>query len=187
MSALQEDSPASLEAGQTSDNAKDPELKTWQRYLVLFIVSWNCLVVTSTSTSLLVATPEIAKTFGTTAEILNGTNAAVLIAMGCSSLLWSPLSDVLSRRFSYNAAIVVLFLTSVGTAVSPNMAAFTAMRILTGLTGTYFMVAGQTFIADIFVPVVRGRAVGCLMVGSVAGTAVGTFGTPREALSGLAC
>lgn len=150
-----------------------PELKTWQRYLILFIVSWNCLVVTSTSTSLLVATPEIAATLHTTAEILNITNAAVLIAMGCSSLIWSPIADIYTRRVSYNTAIVSMFLTSIGTALAPNMAMFTAMRILTGLTGTYFMVAGQTIIADIFVPVVRGRAIGCMMSGSVAGSALG--------------
>lgn len=38
------------------------------------------------------------------------------------------------------------------------------------------MVAGQTIIADIFPPVTRGRAVGCLMVGGVAGTAIGALG-----------
>lgn len=150
-----------------------PELKTWQRYVILFIVSWNCLTITSTTTSLLIATPEIAATLRTTAEILNVTNSGVLIAMGCSSLIWSPISEIFSRRISYNAAIVVLFFTSIGTALAPDMATFTAMRVLTGFTGTYFMVAGQTIIADIFIPVVRGRAVGCMMVGSVAGSAIG--------------
>lgn len=152
-----------------------PELKTWQRYVILFIVSWNCLTITSTTTSLLVATPEIAATFHTTPESINIANAGVLVAMGAASLIWSPISDIWSRRVSYNAAIFVLFLVSIGTALAPNMATFTAMRVLTGCTGTYFMVAGQTIIADIFIPVVRGRAVGCMMVGSVAGSALGTL------------
>ncbi|KAH6991505.1 major facilitator superfamily domain-containing protein [Ilyonectria sp. MPI-CAGE-AT-0026] len=174
MDELREDGLPPPERARASDNNTNAlKLETWQRYLILFIVSWNCLVVTSTSTSLLVATPEIAASFSTTAEILNLTNSAVLVAMGCSSLIWSPLGQVFSRRISYNAAIIVLFLTSIGTAVAPNLACFTAMRILTGLTGTYFMVAGQTIIADLFAPLVRGRAVGCLMVGGVAGTAVG--------------
>ncbi|KAJ3517695.1 hypothetical protein NM208_g14668 [Fusarium decemcellulare] len=63
--------------------------------------------------------------------------------------------------------------TSIGTAVASNLAAFTALRVLSGLTGTYFMVAGQTIIADIYQPLVRGRAVGFMQVGSVAGTAIG--------------
>lgn len=141
--------------------------------MILFLVSWNCLVITSTSTSVLIATPEISADLRTTPTIINITNSGVFVAMGLSSLLWSPLSDLLSRRISYGLSIAVVFFTSIGTAVSHNMATFTAMRVLTGLTGTYFMVAGQTLIADTFKPLVRGRAVGCMMVGSVAGAALG--------------
>lgn len=151
------------------------DLPSWQKATILFIVSWNCFVVTSTSTSLFVATPEIAATFRSTVETINVTNAPVLIAMGCSTLIWAPLAEIFSRRLSYNIALAVMFATSVGTALAPNVSTFTSMRILTGLTGTYFMVAGQTIIADMFVSVVRGRAVGCMMAGSVAGTALGTF------------
>ncbi|KAJ5214897.1 hypothetical protein N7468_010576 [Penicillium chermesinum] len=50
---------------------------------------------------------------------------------------------------------------------------FIAMRILSGFCGTFFMVAGQTIIADIFEPVVRGTATGVMMVGSVSGPAIG--------------
>ncbi|KAL5043904.1 hypothetical protein BDW71DRAFT_199470 [Aspergillus fruticulosus] len=156
-----------------SPNLDPKSLSTAQKCLILFIVSWNTLVVTFLSTSLLVATPEIASDLVTTSEILNITNAGVLIAMGCSSLIWSPLAEIFSRKGSYDAATVVMLLASIGTALAPSMAVFTSMRVISGLTGTYFMVAGQTVIADIFVPTVRGRAVGCLQVGSVAGSALG--------------
>ncbi|KAL4863201.1 hypothetical protein BDV12DRAFT_206728 [Aspergillus spectabilis] len=193
--------PTDLEAVEraqtTTSNA--PGLKNSQRYLILFIVSWNTLVVTFLSTSLLVATPEIANDLNTTPELLNVTNAGVLIAMGFSSLLWSPLAEIITRRHSYNAALLLMFVASIGTAVAPNMRTFTAMRVVSGFTGTYFMVAGQTIIADIFIPTSRGKAVGCMQVGSVAGTAVGpciagiivTFSTWRSiywlqvAMSGL--
>jgi MFS family permease len=129
------------------------DLPTWRKYLIVFVVSWAGLVATFSSTSILIATPEIAADLSTTSEILNVTNAGVLVAMGLSSLIWSPLSDIFSRRRIYNIAILFFFVPSIGAAVAPNMATFTAMRILAGLTGTYFMVAGQTFIADIFEPV----------------------------------
>ncbi|KAL3435840.1 major facilitator superfamily domain-containing protein [Aspergillus tetrazonus] len=156
-----------------SPSPKPKSLSTARKCLILFIVSWNTLVVTFLSTSLLVATPEIASDLETTSEILNITNAAVLIAMGCSSLIWSPLAEIFGRKRSYDAATAVMLLASIGTALAPNMAVFTSMRVISGFTGTYFMVAGQTVIADIFVPTVRGRAVGCLQVGSVAGSALG--------------
>ena len=148
-------------------------IPSWRRYVILFIVSWNCHVVVATSTSVLVASPEISAELHTTPTIINITNSGVLLMMGISSWIWVPLGDWLTRRISYSLSVLLLFVTSIGTAVSHNFATFTAMRLLTGLTGTYFMVAGQTIIADIFGPLVRGRAVGCMMVGSVAGGALG--------------
>lgn len=160
------------EGQQESTNA--PELPKWRRYVILFIVAWNTLVVTSTSTSLLIATPEISDELKTTPEILNITNAGVLLAMGCSSLIWSPIAELSSRRIAYNTAVFVMTIGSIGTALAPNMGVFTASRLVTAFTGTSFMVFGQTIIADIFPPLYRGRAVGCLMVGSVSGTALGS-------------
>ncbi|KAF5263611.1 hypothetical protein FOXYS1_5640 [Fusarium oxysporum] len=162
-----------VEFSPPSNTDGQQELGNRRKYLILFITSWNCLVVTFSSTSLLVATPEIASDLKTTTEIINATNAGVLAAMGCSSMIWSPLAELIGRRHSYNAAILFMLATSVGTAVATNLLGFTALRVLSGLTGTYYMVAGQTIIADIYEPFLRGRAVGLMQVGSVAGTAIG--------------
>ncbi|KAJ5195294.1 uncharacterized protein N7498_008732 [Penicillium cinerascens] len=148
-------------------------IPTWRKCLILFVVSWMTLAVTFSSTSLLPATPEIATEFSTSTEILNVINAGVLIAMGFSSFIWGPITNVFGRRAAYNAAIVILCGCSAGTAASINLHMFIAMRLLSGFTGTFFMVAGQTIIADIFEPVVRGTAVGFMMVGSVSGPAIG--------------
>ncbi|PWY82172.1 synaptic vesicle transporter [Aspergillus heteromorphus CBS 117.55] len=131
------------------------------------------LTITFSSTSLLPATPEIASEFHTTTETLDITNAGVLLAMGFSSLIWGPLNKLLGRRIAYNIAILVLVAASAGTAVARDMRTFTALRVLGGLTGTGFMVTGQTVLADVFEPVVRGTAVGLFMVGTVAGPAIG--------------
>ncbi|THW16254.1 MFS general substrate transporter [Aureobasidium pullulans] len=152
---------------------KGTDLPSWHKYVILFTVSFMCLAATFSSTCLYPATPEIAAEFGTTAEHINVTNAGVLLAMGSSSLLWAPIARTLGRRTAYNAAIAVLFFCSIGTALSINMAMFTAMRILAGFQGTYNMVAGQTIIADIFDQKRRGTAVGFFMVGSVLGPAIG--------------
>ncbi|KUL84146.1 hypothetical protein ZTR_07216 [Talaromyces verruculosus] len=148
-------------------------LPKWRKYLILFVISWLTLVVTFSSTSMLIATPEIATDLSTTPEILDITNAGVLMAMGLSALIWTPLSDLFGRKRVYNVAIFFMFVPSIGTAVAPDLATFTAMRLVGGLTGTYFMVAGQTIITDIFEPLCRGQATGFFMVGSVAGPALG--------------
>lgn len=128
-------------------------LPTWRKYLILFVTSWLTLIVTFSSTSMLIATPEIATDLSTTPEILNITNAGVLVAMGLSALIWSPLSNLFGRKKIYNVAIFFMFVPSIGAVVAPDLATFTAMRLMGGLTGTYFMVAGQTIITDIFEPV----------------------------------
>lgn len=149
------------------------ELPVWKKHMVVFVVSWMALMATFSITSLLTAIPEIAAELSTTVEILNVTNAATLIAMGISSLIWSPLSEVFGRRLIYNVAISVMVVSSIGVALAPNMAVFTALRLVCGFTGTFFMVSGQIIITDIFEPAVRGRATACLMIGSVAGPALG--------------
>lgn len=159
------------------------ELPVWKKHMVVFVVSWMALMATFSITSLLTAIPEIAAELSTTVEILNVTNAATLIAMGISSLIWSPLSEVFGRRLIYNVAISVMVVSSIGVALAPNMAVFTALRLVCGFTGTFFMVSGQIIITDIFEPAVRGRATACLMIGSVAGPALGEqFYLPNTSL-----
>ncbi|KAL4754488.1 hypothetical protein BDW72DRAFT_128058 [Aspergillus terricola var. indicus] len=148
-------------------------LPRWRKLIILFVVSWMTLAVTFSSTSLLPATPEIALEFNTTSESLNITNAGVLLAMGLSTLFWGPLTILIGRRLSYNIAVAVLVLCSGLTAGSRSMGMFTACRILGGFTGTSFMVSGQTVLADIFEPEVRGTAVGFFMLGTVTGPAIG--------------
>lgn len=125
----------------------------WRKNTILFIVSWMTLAITFSSTSLLPAVPEIALEFSTTTEIINISNAGVIIAMGSSSLIWGPISEIIGRRNAYNTAIFVLFICSVGAAAAPDFRTFTSMRVLGGFTGTFFMIAGQTILADIFEPV----------------------------------
>ncbi|PLB50373.1 putative MFS transporter [Aspergillus steynii IBT 23096] len=165
------------ESQTTTTAIKSPqngyELPFWRKSIILFVVSWMTLAVTFSSTSLLPATPEIAAEFHTTSETLNITNAGVLLAMGFSSLIWGPLNHLIGRRMSFNIAILFLCACSAGTAAAVDMKMFTAFRVLGGLTGTSFMVSGQTILADIFEPVVRGTAVGFFMAGTVTGPAIG--------------
>ncbi|KAL2866440.1 putative MFS transporter [Aspergillus lucknowensis] len=165
--------PYGLQKTPSTPASPGYSLPLWRKAIILFVVSWMTLAVTFSSTSLLPATPEIASEFHTTPEILNITNAGVLLAMGFSSLIWGPLTVLLGRRVSYNTAVGVLAACSVGTGAAQNMAMFTAFRVMGGLTGTSFMVSGQTVLADIFEPVVRGTAVGFFMLGTVTGPAIG--------------
>lgn len=129
------------------------DLPAWRKWVILAVVSWNTLLVSYSATALLVATPEISSDLHTTSETIDALNAAVLVINGCSPLLWNPFSDVFGRRVIYNISIMFILLPSIGLALAPNFATFVAMRLISALMGTYMMVAGQTFISDIFEPV----------------------------------
>ncbi|KAE8355920.1 major facilitator superfamily domain-containing protein [Aspergillus coremiiformis] len=161
---------------QEEDNAKIVKgygFHLWRKCMITFVVSWMALLVTFSSTSLMPATPEIAEEFNASLETLNVTNAGVLLAMGYSSLIWGPLNQLFSRKILYMLAIAILCGCTAATAASVNIKMFIAFRILTGLTGTSLLVSGQTILADIFEPVVRGTAVGFFMAGMFAGPAIG--------------
>jgi len=46
-----------------------------------------------------------------------------------------------------------MFVASIGTALSPNLAAYATFRCLTALGGTAFLVVGNGAIGDIYTPV----------------------------------
>nr|AZB53128.1 major facilitator superfamily transporter [Aspergillus terreus] len=160
-------------SGQSEPEKRGPDIPLWRKCVITFVVSWMTLVVTFSSTCLLPAAPEIAGEFDMTVETINISNAGVLIAMGYSSLIWGPMNKLIGRRTSYNLAISMLCACSAGTAAAINEEMFIAFRVLSGLTGTSFMVSGQTVLADIFEPVYRGTAVGFFMAGTLSGPAIG--------------
>nr|AAD34564.1 unknown [Aspergillus terreus] len=163
-------------SGQNEPEKKGRDIPLWRKCVITFVVSWMTLVVTFSSTCLLPAAPEIANEFDMTVETINISNAGVLVAMGYSSLIWGPMNKLVGRRTSYNLAISMLCACSAGTAAAINEKMFIAFRVLSGLTGTSFMVSGQTVLADIFEPVYRGTAVGFFMAGTLSGPAIACVG-----------
>lgn len=135
-------------------------LPRWQKWLMVFITSFTALSVTFASTSLFPLTQEISAELDTTATIIQVVNALVLFTMGCSGFLWGPIGKLVGRKNAWMAACAIFMLCTLGTGLAPGgvgrsgWKVFAAMRILSGVQGTYFHVAGQTWLAEIFEPVI---------------------------------
>ncbi|KAI8246296.1 Efflux pump FUB11 [Colletotrichum sp. SAR 10_96] len=129
------------------------EMPTWRKWVTLFVVCWMALPVTFSGSSILTATKEVAADFGVSTHAISTANAGVFIAMALSALIWLPTSNILGRRTAYLLANSLLTLCSIGSALSNNLACFTAIWVIGGTTGPFFLVAGQTILADIFEPV----------------------------------
>ncbi|KAI1486759.1 synaptic vesicle transporter [Biscogniauxia mediterranea] len=157
------------------------DLPLWHKCLVVLVASFTTLSVTFASTSLFPLTAEIAASLGTTEARVAVVNALVLFTMGCSGFVWGPVGRQFGRKNAWLAASAAFLVCTVGTGLSPRAGGskatafrvFVAMRILSGVQGTFFHVAGQTWLADIFVPTQRGTATGFFLVGTVFGPAFG--------------
>ncbi|KAH0429408.1 major facilitator superfamily transporter [Colletotrichum camelliae] len=148
------------------------EIPTWRKWVTLVVVCWMALPVTFSGSSILTATKEVAVDFGVSTHAISTANAGVFIAMAMSALIWLPISNILGRRTAYLLANSLLTLCSIGSALSNNLACFTAIWVIGGTTGPFFLVAGQTILADIFEPTTRGTAVGFFLGSCVAANTI---------------
>lgn len=147
--------PTSTIALITPQDAYNDHLPLWRKSLIVFATSWVALAATFSSTSLFSASEEIAKDFGISMTEVNLSNAGVLFTMAFSGFIWGPIEKIVGRKMAYNACIATLFAFTVGAAIAKNLDTFIVMRVLVGLQGTFFHVAGQAILAENFSPVSR--------------------------------
>lgn len=69
-----------------------------RKVVIVIILTYCSFLAPIASTAVLAAVPEVAKTFKTTGEIINASNALYLAFMGLSSTVWGPFSQVWGRR-----------------------------------------------------------------------------------------
>ncbi|KAI2640119.1 major facilitator superfamily domain-containing protein [Xylaria nigripes] len=146
-----------------------------RKTIILFLMSFSAFLSPISSTSVLAATPEVVAQFESTGSIVNLVNAIYLLFMGLSPIVWGPLSQVYGRRIISLISGAGFFVASIGTALSPDLAAFFFFRLFTAFLGTSFLLNGAAVISDIYRPTERGTATGWFMSGTLIGPAFGPF------------
>ncbi|KAK6838645.1 hypothetical protein RU639_000276 [Aspergillus parasiticus] len=169
------------EAVADDDDFEEADAEQYKRFsparkiIIVSILSYCAFLAPISSTAILAAVPEISKTFNTTGDIINASNALYLTSMGVASLVWGPLSQVWGRRPIFVASGVLFFIFTIATALSPNLPAYFVFRILTAFQGTSFLVVGSSAIGDVYEPRSRASAMVWLLSGSMTGPAAGPF------------
>ncbi|KAI1199700.1 major facilitator superfamily domain-containing protein [Nemania serpens] len=146
-----------------------------RKIIILALISFSAFLSPISSTSVLAATPEVAAEYNTTGSIVNLVNALYLLFMGLSPIFWGPLSQVYGRRPTSLITGAGFVLTSIATALAPNLGAFFFFRLLTAFLGTSFLLNGAAVISDIYRPTERGTATGWFLSGTLIGPAFGPF------------
>jgi len=70
----------------------------WKKCVIVFVCSWSTLAACFSSTSLLSASTEISKDLNTTSQVVTFSTAGLMMAMGMSALVWSPIASVSRDR-----------------------------------------------------------------------------------------
>lgn len=65
-----------------------------KKCMIVFACSWSTLAACFSSTSLLSASKEISEDLNTTSQVVTFSTACLILAMGISALIWSPIANV---------------------------------------------------------------------------------------------
>lgn len=86
-----------LQKSETKASEMFDAIPMWRKCIVVFVTGWTALAACFSSTSLLSASTEIAADLHTTKETINLSTAGILLAIGLSPLVWSPIAAVCGR------------------------------------------------------------------------------------------
>ncbi|CAI0643515.1 unnamed protein product [Colletotrichum noveboracense] len=146
---------------------------TRRKRITVAVISWCGLLSPISSTAVLSALPEVAAEYRTSGSIISLSNALYLVFMAISPCFWGPLSQVYGRKWTCTVTSTLFLACSIGTALSPNVAAFFVFRMLTSFAGTSFLVTGPAVIGDMYHPTTRATAMGWFLSGTLIGPTIG--------------
>lgn len=81
-----------------ADSDQYNRFSPWRKIGIVSIISYCAFLAPISSTAILIAVPEVGKTFNSTEDVINASNALYLAFMGISSTFWGPISQVFGRR-----------------------------------------------------------------------------------------
>ncbi len=98
------------------------------------------------------ALPAITSGFGAPLSQAQLTLTGMLLAFGCSQMVWGPLSDRFGRRPILLAGLGLYTLAAIGSLLSAHMAALVVWRVLQGAAMGAVVMAGRAIVRDLYPP-----------------------------------
>jgi DHA1 family bicyclomycin/chloramphenicol resistance-like MFS transporter len=93
------------------------------------------------------------------------TLSGLLLAFGCSQLVWGPLSDRFGRRPILLVGLAIYMAASLGSALAPTMSLLIAWRIAQGIAMGAVVMCARAIVRDLYTPLEGARAMSKALTG----------------------
>ncbi|MBC7610629.1 MAG: multidrug effflux MFS transporter, partial [Polaromonas sp.] len=120
--------------------------------LIVLILSMLLGIQPVTTDLYLPALPMLTESFAAPMPQAQLTLSALLLAFGCSQLIWGPLSDRFGRRPVLLCGLVAYTLASVGSVLAPSMALLVVWRIVQGAAMGAVVMCARAIVRDLYQP-----------------------------------
>lgn len=120
--------------------------------LVVLIMSLLLGIQPVTTDLYLPALPALAQGFGAALPQAQLTLSALLLAFGCSQLVWGPLSDRYGRRPVLLWGLTAYTLAAIGSTLAPSMALLIIWRAVQGAAMGAVVMCARAIVRDLYTP-----------------------------------
>ena len=125
--------------------------------LIVLILSMLLGIQPVTTDLYLPALPALTENFAAPMPLAQATLSALLLAFGCSQLIWGPLSDRFGRRPVLLSGLVAYTLASVGSALAPSIELLVVWRIVQGAAMGAVVMCARAIVRDLYQPLEGAR------------------------------
>lgn len=120
--------------------------------LIVLILSMLLGIQPVTTDLYLPALPAMTTSFGAPTSQAQLTLSVLLLAFGCSQLVWGPLSDRFGRRPILLCGLAAYTLASIGSVLAPSMALLIVWRAVQGAAMGAAVMAARAIVRDLYLP-----------------------------------
>ncbi len=120
--------------------------------LIVLILSMLLGIQPVTTDLYLPALPMLTESFAAAMPLAQLTLSALLLAFGCSQLIWGPLSDRFGRRPILLCGLAAYTLASIGSVLAPSMVLLIGWRIVQGAAMGAVVMCARAIVRDLYQP-----------------------------------
>ncbi len=148
-----------------SPSHTDPNARTAEAAATIVVLAALLSLQPVTTDAYLPALPALTQALGGSMAAGQLTLSALLLAFGCSQLIWGPLSDRFGRRPILLSSIVLYTLAALAGALANSVEMLIVCRTIQGAAMGAVVMCGRAIVRDLYTPVAGARAMSKALTG----------------------